>query len=312
MLAYKTPYDTTLGKNINTSSLVKDIEKYLINVSYNTPEYEIINEKDVKALFVTGGDDQSPIPIFNHPILLPGKLRKLVYADVRPYLDYKKLTDSLYDAAKNETNLNYEVSRSILTTIAIADDNLDDLTNILIETGPIFIYWLAGAVSRLVGLDLKEKSDISVAISIYYSLLRHDFSKGAPRIDLLAFRAFKDTKVPPVEIKKIIDLIDLTDISINGMVKMIKNSCPTIKLQSLTVDTVVNITSTSWYGPDSQEAIPMSLEHLPTWLAIVYTSVKEKSFKKSIINDIALVAIKKKGIDKFILDYQFAVKAMLA
>jgi hypothetical protein len=70
----------------------------------------------------------------------------------------------------------------------------------------------------------------------------------------------------------------------------------------------LTVTRNSWYGTNAKEIISVALEHPPTWAAIVFTALNERTFKNSMIYKIAERFGKRGASDEFIDSYISLVK----
>jgi hypothetical protein len=49
---------------------------------------------------------------------------------------------------------------------------------------------------------------------------------------------------------------------------------------------LITILKSSWFGNNAAELLAVSLEHPPTWVSLVYTSLSERSFKNANLSKI--------------------------
>jgi hypothetical protein len=71
---------------------------------------------------------------------------------------------------------------------------------------------------------------------------------------------------------------------------------------------LLTIVRNSWFGTNAKDYIAVALEHPPTWMAIVYTAIVERTYKNSMIYRVAEKAGKRGGAEEFIKNYTALVK----
>jgi hypothetical protein len=81
-----------------------------------------------------------------------------------------------------------------------------------------------------------------------------------------------------------------------------------VRLAKFNSAILLSVMANSWYGTNAKEIISISLEHPPTWIALVYTALSEKTFKSSAIFK-AADRLGKRGVaDQFMMAYTSLVK----
>ena len=59
------------------------------------------------------------------------------------------------------------------------------------------------------------------------------------------------------------------------------------RLESLNSGILITILGNTWYSINAKELIAVGLEHVPTYLSVIYAAVTQKNFRSSIIAKIA-------------------------
>ncbi len=121
----------------------------------------------------------------------------------------------------------------------------------------------------------------------------------------IAFAASKATRAPIEEIFKIIDqIVENLDVNpfanINDFCNAVKTIVENERMQMFNAGILVTVVANTWFGVNSREVTPCALEHPPTWLALVFTSFNEKSFKNSNISMISKRYAANKGENDFV------------
>jgi len=83
-------------------------------------------------------------------------------------------------------------------------------------------------------------------------------------------------------------LEDIPEINqdIYGLITLIKTVIPEEKAELVNDALLVNLLSNIWYGPGGNEPLVIGLEHMPTWIAIVYVSLANLMYKRAKLTSI--------------------------
>jgi hypothetical protein len=114
-------------------------------------------------------------------------------------------------------------------------------------------------------------------------------------------------KIRPEVVYTIIDKLGpIKDLSsfCDNISKIVEN----VRLEKINSAILLTILNNSWYGTNAKEIISVSLEHPPTWMALVYTALSEKTFKSSVIFKTAERLGKRGVADQFIMSYSSFVR----
>ncbi len=280
------PYDTSFGKLINTKNITNELMKYLTGVDSRDLNYEFTRSGDNHIIFITGyNDEEQELPIWEHPLVFTdSKNREIVAVDIRKYV--KKLDEqplNIYDVVKDKSSLDFLVLRSLLTLDFINGDI--GLHRAVYKHGSVALgVWMSTIVNALIALNPLEKAYVEIAVTYYASLL---FVREESIKDMLSGVEARVSKgrysvpIPPKAIGNLINKLNPGIGGISGMIHNINQVLPEDKQQFITEDAIVNMLGNSWYGPGSVETIIMSLEHMPTWLALLCVNSENKSYKRT-------------------------------
>ena len=71
----------------------------------------------------------------------------------------------------------------------------------------------------------------------------------------------------------------------NDLAKELSTKARTLSMGELKFADLHVLLKASWYGTNASDNVGMALEHLPTWIAILYTAVSDRSYRKSKITE---------------------------
>lgn len=297
-----TAYDTTLGSIIDTKVVSAKIVESFIQDELYKENIGVDNGLKVKPVYVTGYyESENNIPMFTHPVLVQYKGTDYLCTDLRLYINTKgyKDTKNIIDNIRNRTEYNFMRSMSIMT-LAWLNGSTGYIKDNLKFAGVVFSVNVSEAITRAYSLDPNDRLRLNVLSYLYYRSL---FLSAKENIDenflvteyeiaevqcMKAFgisnRFFRDTiyNIPKL-------------LTVNDYIEAIKVSLDNTRLTNFNIVVLLTLIKNSWYGNNAKDYITVSLEYPPTWLAIVYTALNEKTYKSSMIYKI--IERLKKGSD---------------
>lgn len=301
MSIFKTPYDTTVGKSFVMAKVTNAIQESIIKDYINNNNFGIEKIEQLGAILITNRDSsESNIPYFAHPFLVRmTDIRKdgedYLCSDVRPFVSYDTQNTEVH--IKNKMEFDLAKIRLILNMIWLSDKprNLRDISPVPLA---VFCSWISESVSRRFALDPKDQMSLSIISGIYYFSLFNE-SDTFTEEDLLRVTGavIKATKAPSKDVISIFDKVEKLS-NIKDFCTNVRNILDNPRLNDFNEGLLISIISGSWFGTNAKEMLAISLEHPPTWIAIVYSSLVERSFKNSVIAKISdRYALSKGGSD---------------
>lgn len=281
----KDPYEFKSLKLLNNTALINNINKYI------TIDYTYIKNKEkVKIKSFTNNvttlnpvilyglsDIEKDIPTFNHPII--NLENKWIALDLRPYV--KLSSDKTNYEIRNESEYALAISRFILSGMWYTEKQSSVYS---LKLGHFaFASWVSDNLSRKFGLDLSSQLQLRILGMIYYSKLfndlytEDDFAK-------LVIRCKEDVLIPKL-IEEVNERVGKLD-DIDDFCKACYEVTGNIRLKDLDFTVLTNILANNWLGNNGKELTLLALEHPPTWLAMVYVSLNQRSFNKSYIANV--------------------------
>lgn len=305
------PYDTSFGSLINTTKISESLTRYLALVDIKLLSYEYSVEGDSKLIFITGyNDEEKELPIWEHPLVFQDiKQNKIVAVDLRKYVKTDNTQPmNLSDIVRDKGSMDFCVLRALLTLDSI-NDELGEHRPIYKNIASAMSGFVSTIYSSIVGLDIVEKAHTEVAVGYYCNLAMVDDKDLKEMLDPIKARVLKtpySLKMNEKTLKATIDNIPHEVTSMESMLEMIRSVLPIEKKPFITESALINAIGNAFYGPGGSETLIMSLEHIPTWMALVYTGLENKSYKRSKLGSILLKdnkRIKSKEVAKHIENY---------
>ena len=296
-----------------TRAIETTIKEALIKGSLSNTTLGVTPEGDTTLVFITGASpDEAQIPLFTHPIsIFNFQHKNYLVTDVRLYLRKDiagtPITGGVEEFVKNFTEFNFVKSRAILN-LAWVTGGAGEIKNSLQFAGTVYAAWLSGLIARAYALDFQDQLVLSIIASAFYQLLFTENTElNEDDKQRLAVHTIKATNAPS---KLIFDVFDkLTPMSnLEDLCTNVTNILQNVRLEKFNTAMLLTLTKYSWYGNSAKEIISVSLEHPPTWNALVYTVLSERTYKNSIIYKTAERFAKRGAADSYIASYNNLIK----
>jgi hypothetical protein len=315
MTIFRDSYETTIGSIVNSTKQISHaIDESLIRDRYDIRSLNISSHGDIKPLFITGlFDSEANITLFTHPILIKSKMNgDFLCTDLRLFVNTSQRDQSfrsgqLIPVTKNITEYNFAKSRAILNLVWVTEGP-GKLKSNLSFAGFVFSTWLSETISRFYALDFKDQTIISIIASFYYQTLFLDKQEITEDLkQKLSVHTIKATRSPATFIFDIFDKIEKMD-NIEDFCENVKKITENVRLKDFNLPTLLTMVRNSWYGVNAKEIISVALEHPPTFMATVYMSLVEKTYKTSNISKISDKLGKRGLSEEFVRSYTAIVK----
>lgn len=288
------PYLTTYGKALNIAKITQSVKEYLVKTNLTNLNYEYMQYEECKVVFITGCNElEKEIPPFNNPLILEDiKGQMKVAVDVRKYLT--KLDDQPLDlrkVSKDIGNLDFCAYRAIVTAGLICG-YFGFYKKYSRSLATAYAFFISYIVDSIVKLNPAEKVNVEIAAGYF---LLQNFVPAEEYNDRTNQELIYNNIVAnlsrlkisyPVNAKYVEELTSrFLDIEYNGtidnLLEYIIASLDSEKVHLLNKNIFISLLNHMWYGHGSSETIIIGLEHLPTWVALVYSGLSNTVFKKS-------------------------------
>lgn len=308
---FETSYDTTPGRAVK-HSLDTALKEAL--VSGNLPNRQLGLEPvdQRRAVFVIGGTtDEMHIPPFVHPYLIRNfKNQDYLVSDVRMFraTSQEFISDKDFEeAVRNKGEYALVKSRAALNLLWLGS-GVARIRARFSFAGSVFASWLSQAISKAYALDALDQLRIT-AVSIYYyhSLFTASKRLEGEALEIAVVHTIKTTKLPAVEIYSLFE--KMGEISgIEDYCREVQNCIENVRLRDFNLPLLLNLIRNSWYGANAKEMLFVALEHPPTWIAIVYATLTERTYKSSSLYKIVEMQGKRGNGDEFAMNYALMLK----
>lgn len=245
---------------------------------------EVQPRSDVDAII-------NAIPSFAHPMLFEGAHQKEMQLaiDVRAFGSYDRNRAAFF--VRNTTEYNLLVARAKLNKIWLTQTTsiVRDLSAL-----PLGLYssWVSEAVARRFGLDPQEQLNLAILAGIFYltlfsdeNLIEHEQS----RLKLVS-QVSRGVRVSAEMVLAVVDQLYEGKANLNTLNDFVVWAEPvthSVRLKDFNVGLLFSIMGGTWFGTNAKELVAVALEHPPTWMIIVLAATQERTFKNSVVAQLA-------------------------
>lgn len=318
MSIHKDSYSTTFGSRLITKNIEQAIKESFIKDNLDKVNLNVDNTGEFKPVFITGAlDNDVNIPLFTHPITIKNiHGSNYLVSDLRLYIKNNPDIKNIETSIKNLTEYNFAKSRAILS-LSWLNDNTSVIKNNFSFAGIVYAAWLSEVISKYYALDFKDQSILFIIISFFYQSLFVDGEIDEEMKQKFATHTIKASRTTADFVFNIFDRIqtkseDSNVFSLIDMCSNIVNILENVRLKNFNIAILLNIISNSWYGTNAKEILAIALEHPPTWCAIVYSAITEKTYKSSMIYRVAERFGKRGVSDEYLKNYKGFVEDRLS
>jgi len=295
----QSPYDIRLLKIVNLKDTIYNIDRYIVN------DYVYIKEKEKLHLKPFENDTLKLVPVilygltviekditpFPHPIINTNN--NWIALDLREVVGLTPDKENF--TIRNQAEYDLRIQRFILTGLwAIGQQSSIYSLQFPRE---VFSSWLSDNITRKFGLDITSNVRLKVLAYMYYSSLFVDeFTENEFTKVLIALTK---NGLPEDIVKDVYAKIENLN-SIDDFIKSTFTVTGNIRLKKLDYISLLSVLTNTWLGLNSKELIILSLEHPPTWVSLVYSSLITRSFSKSYIATLTERLNKRKKGEEFL------------
>jgi hypothetical protein len=291
------PYATTICQTYQnqterlTNALLRaDIEAPLPVLT--TPMGNTIQQ----AFYIPPKDEYTDVPGFTQLVNIGKPNASKWVLDGRPYMRWEYRTDSYRLTAEND--FSFQCTRLALTALAAEQpEAFYRLGDIPAKT---FVRWITLALAQRFNLHLDAQLRVSIVVAYYYyTQLQSDRTLSTDDRQRLAQQVGRVTAVPVPTVLELADQLgDLTDAK--ALASQISQHAGTIRLSELKFADLFTIIAPSWVGVNARENCGVALEHLPTFIAMTYAALGEKSYRKAVLSRRAETTGRQQELKQFV------------
>ena len=301
MPKFKDAYQTTLGSRISTDKIQDAIAESLVRDNLLAVSLDLKNTGDVRPIFITSlHDSEENIKLFAHPYYFKSRDgTEILATDMRLYFKKRMFDGTLASLPSSILSLvEYNFTRSrVIFNLEWLEGDVQGLKNSYYFATAMFGRWIADILSRAYALDARDQIIIAIAASYYYqALFTDDTSFDEETLHKWQIHTTKCFNVEATLVKQVFSKMPKIT-GAESLVEAIRFSTENVRLKDLSIVSLLTNLKNSWYGNNSKEIIAVAVEHPPTWMAIVYAAMHDRSYRSTLVSKIS-ERVGKRGVSE--------------
>lgn len=293
---FKSPYDTTTAKAYNVLELEHSVEQ--ARVEGGLVSGLVDGAPNVYCILETGLVDTYP-----HPLTFQSRLKNdlITVIDLTPFRSQiRRQSDSKLELPSSGP-IPLALMRGRLQQLWSTPSS-PDLYGISILPHAVFAAWVGDNVSRVLSLDAEASVAVTAVAGLWYWCQFQDYTAGETFSDRdfvqICTAIEKATRVP---LARLMDYLTHWNKPINNatdFVAAVKACSNSLRTERLSVGSFYTSMVGGWFGSlDTREVVGVALEFPPTFIAMVWSSINERTYRKTPIGEKVLY-LGKNGLDR--------------
>lgn len=279
-------YSTTYGQiELDESDLGK-LQSILYIQDYNQKKITFSTGLNIYYITPFTKKEVTDIPLLKFPAIIsgPGHEQKTIMVDIRPFINTQRTLKEDTIIATNQTEMTLAIIRGVLNAYFI--DDISHVKSSLKYANTVYAGLISDTIGKRFGLNPEEQLKVFIVAYAYYTTLFTNEKELTENHKLLIIKdATLASRAGAHFVKPIVEA--LTPMGyVTDLVTNIKNAVGGVRLEELNSGLLITILASTWYGTFAKEILAVSLEHVPTFTAIVGVSSTQRFWKKSLIYSI--------------------------
>jgi hypothetical protein len=299
MPIFRSAYDTTFGRRYATETTKAAIVKASVSnyLAKNEDSYTVIESTEQMPV---------DIPAFSHPLYVDKTPYDGLYVDVRHYVSRNRQSGEMKITAVADYNL------------LLARAGLEHLWRTeppalfrKMSTLPASVYssWLSENIGKRFGLEPEDQYKLTIFSAWFYFSLFSDEDKPNEDDYLRVVQGIaKATKISPDAVMKVLDGQEYVK-NITDFCERLEEVVGNIRLKNFSSIVLYPILNSTWFGANSNEIVATSIEHVPTFLAMISSAMTERAYTRSNLSKMIERVPAKNSINEFLLQITATLKS---
>ena len=283
------PYATRYAKQYKSDRIKKQVAEALIN---NDVDQAFVN------IAVPGGiienlsllvhsDPGEDIEQFTQPLIINRLGNDHVVLDGRPFItDARGVDKNLSDyRVRQHADFMLLIYRGVFTDILVK--GATDMSSAVHLTIKFFEHFITSTIVTRLNLrnDFDTQKRLSILCYLYYLIMSSEEKvslEDKRTREFLKLWIVRNLPYNAVDVDSVLENIDDMD-SLEGFCANLYNATQNPRLKTMKADDLYTLVAGSWFGINAREIIGVALEHVPTFMALVYSSLTDRSFRKCVL-----------------------------
>jgi hypothetical protein len=310
----KTSYETSVGKIFNMKELDRTLREALITGGLISRSFGVEKVGTQKAVFVIGGSaDENQIPPFIHPYLIENfKGEDILVTDIRLFrtTNQEYISEREFESAvRNKTEYALSKARAILSLLWLDPSECEKLRSRFQFAGTVYASWLSQAITRAYALDFQDQTKITaLGIYFYHTLFSKENQLTERALETAVIHTIKATKLPAQEVYALFESLGEVG-NIEAYCVNVQKVVENIRLKDFSLAMLLTLVKNTWYGTNAKDLLSVALEHPPTWIAIVFSTLTERGYKGSTLFKVIEFSARRGNSDEFRMNFLELLKS---
>ena len=283
-MAIKIPYTTEYGKASQMGGVENALTRFAIDVDTKTMNYEYVIDSDIQLVIITGYSDlEKELPVWDHPIYIEYRNSRLLFIDLRRYVRAKdEQPTNIADIVTNKDGVEFSVLHALLVADSIENNN--GIHRVIFKPiASAFGTFLSTIANSIIPLDIESKIRLEIVGVVHSTRTVYDAedydSLNQDIINRVLTTKYS-IKLPKNVILSTYDRLR-PGATLEDLVHNMKEVTPEHISNLITKESLLGVMNNLWTGPGGSETLIIGLESPATWMSLVYSVVKNKSFKRN-------------------------------
>lgn len=275
MSKFISAYDTLAG-SARKKSLEKTKEALaLINI--NGQYVQDDNNSQLRRLYT---HDVLELPIIPHPVVIDEQSEhSILYVDLRSFTHLDQASGDYIIKLNNEAVL--EINRALLNAIWV-EKNAYVLLNLSPLPMLVFASWVSETVARRFALTPKEQLTLAIYSSYYYySLFSENEKMDDEDLNRVIASISKNLRASSMDVIEVLDRVPETLSGVGQFCELMPEVVGSIRLKDFNHTLLFQLVGGAWFGLNARELVAVSLEHIPSWIALVHAAFSERTYRNT-------------------------------
>lgn len=252
--------------------------------------------EEINNVHLLVGHD-ADIPPFAHPIYFPTdadhRLAGLVVVDVRSFV---RVTPNGFKVS-NFHDFTFQLRRARLAVLWHGEGR-ENLGNVHSLPATSYGRWISEGITHKLGLTVDDQVTINILATGCYLNSFADpehFGEDAYQRKLM-LQVARMTFVTPDMVERYKEILP-TIVDAQSLIQAIRDNVDNPRVEMLNYGLLVSVLTYGWKGSHAKENMAVAIEHPPTWIAAVLTSITSRVVRDSPISRI-VTSLTRRGQDK--------------
>jgi hypothetical protein len=301
------PYDTRIGKDMPTGNLVKGLIRARANnhvVADSSLLQNVLGlpESEGLPIIYFVNEKWQDVEFFTQVISTPHewKANELIY-----YIDVRQQTTVGKDGVlkfKSSNDKLFTLIR-VLLTVEWSQGTIHPFYSSVEGASLVYCQWVVRAIAKTFPLTPASQVRISILAGIFFRSLF--MSNDAPSLldsSNTRTKAVFATQISAAARAPVDMCVDMLE-RVGGYIRDVESFCKAVSehsenvaLETMSVARLFNSLPSTWFGANAGEHAACALEYPPTFYAMVLTSMKDNSYRKTVIGEIVKDNMSNKNI----------------